>query len=616
MPDAAWSPAAAHSAGLPPVTLPGYRDFVLVASGGDSVVYRAMQEGVNRPVAVKVLLGENEGVPASRYQRELEITVRLGRSHPNIVTVLDTRILPDGRGCIVMEYCELGSLQDQLRVHGPLPSSAVVAAGTVVADALAYAHLQGVLHRDVKPQNILVLPTSYVLADFGLARRIDAGHTGSLERFSYRHASPQVLDGELPTIADDIYSLGSTLFTLLDGRPPFAADEPESDSALAYLRRVRSDLPRPIRSSDATPELLAIIDRCLAKRREDRFPDATMLRDALRGVVTEARIWARSWQPQLIRERERAALGDDSPEVGAPGTPAPAQPRPAPPPAPTSPSLPPQPAPVASVPTPLAPIPASPAATAVSAGPVTAAVSPAPAPAPLRDISGAVTAPQPVIRPLPDPPYPPPPRVAPPRRIGDHGYNRDRYDDKQYDDEQYDDEQYDDERYGEPRRVRRDGGDRAGRSSWPRLVLLAVLALVLGTVLGIGGSWLLNGFSHTTSPLHGVPSYTNPLPSGALSLSTPDPALAPEITQLKDNGSSIDLVWTDPSGGRAAFTVYLNRGNASTPEFSADAGTTSATVDNLDPAKQYCFYVLAIITDANNVVSGYGISAPRCTQRP
>jgi serine/threonine protein kinase len=131
-----------------------------------------------------------------------------------------------------------------------------------------------------------------VLADFGLARHIDTERSSSLERFSYRHAAPQVLYGELPTVADDAHSLGSTLFTLLDGRPPFAVDDPGSDTALAYLRRVRTESPRPLRSPDVPAELRAIIERCLAKRREDRFPDAASLRDALAAVVTEARRWA------------------------------------------------------------------------------------------------------------------------------------------------------------------------------------------------------------------------------------------------------------------------------------------------------------------------------------
>jgi hypothetical protein len=112
-----------------------------------------------------------------------------------------------------------------------------------------------------------------------------------LERFSYRHASPQVLDGEAPTVADDIYSLGSTLFTLLDGRAPFAGDDPDSDSALAYLRRVRSEPARRVRPA-APDGLLAIIARCLAKRPEDRYLDAASLRDDLTAVAIEVRAWA------------------------------------------------------------------------------------------------------------------------------------------------------------------------------------------------------------------------------------------------------------------------------------------------------------------------------------
>src|SRR5262249_37706765 len=148
---------------------------------------------------------------------------------------------------------------DRLRTQGPLPAAEVVAVGTVVADALAFAHGQGVLHRDVKPQNILVLPTSYVLADFGIARRLDAGHSGSMERFSYRHAAPQVLDGESPAVSDDVWSLGSTLFTLLDGRPPFAADDPQEDTALAYLRRVRTAVPRELNRDDLPAGLVEVI---------------------------------------------------------------------------------------------------------------------------------------------------------------------------------------------------------------------------------------------------------------------------------------------------------------------------------------------------------------------
>jgi len=287
--DELWAPRPVDAGGA--ALLPGYRDFAVVARGGDSVVYRAHQDALDRDVAIKVVqLDDPESI--ARFRRELAITVQLGRQHPNIVTVLATGTTTEGQPCLVMDYFELGSLHGRLTERGPLPVSEVVAAGIVVADALAFAHAQGVLHRDVKPQNVLVLPTSYVLADFGLARAIDAGHSNSLERFSYRHASPQILDGEPPTVADDVYSLGSTLFTLLDGRPPFAADDPDDDSALSYLRRARTEPPRELGREDVPPALKQIVQRCLARSRADRFPDAGALRDALSAVPTETHSWA------------------------------------------------------------------------------------------------------------------------------------------------------------------------------------------------------------------------------------------------------------------------------------------------------------------------------------
>src|SRR5262249_51877146 len=150
----------------------------------------------------------------------------------------------------------------------------------------------GVLHRDVKPQNILLLPTSYVVADFGIARPIDVGHTSSAEWFSFRHASPQVIDGLAPTVADDVWSVGSTLFTLLDSRAPFAAEDGEDDAALAHMRRVRTGHRRDLRRSDVPPELVSVIDRCMERERSDRFPDADALHDALGALAAETRAWA------------------------------------------------------------------------------------------------------------------------------------------------------------------------------------------------------------------------------------------------------------------------------------------------------------------------------------
>jgi serine/threonine protein kinase len=283
----AWAPPPGEGAASA-VALPGYSDFRLVAHGGEGTVYRATQDGLGRDVAVKVL-DVTDPDTVSRFRRELEITVRLGRQHPHIVTVLDTGVIA-GRPCIVMEYYDLGSLHDRLLQRGPLPVHEVVAAGIAVADALSFAHGQGILHRDVKPQNILVLPTSYVLADFGIARGADAAHTASLQLVSYRHAAPQMVDGRPPAVADDLWSLGSTLFTLLDGQPPFTSDTPGEDTMLAYLGRVREGRPRSLLRRDVPVELVAIILRCLRKAREERFPDAASLRAALASVP--------AWTPQ------------------------------------------------------------------------------------------------------------------------------------------------------------------------------------------------------------------------------------------------------------------------------------------------------------------------------
>lgn len=287
--DEAWRPPArvtpTDQNAEPPESLAGYDHLTEVGRGGDSVVYRAHDVGMDRDVAIKVLQTDDERAVA-RFRREIAITVRLGRQHPNIVNILTTGTTASGRPAIVMDFYEGGSLQDRLRTHGPLPVDEVVTIGTVLADALAFAHAHGVLHRDVKPQNVLVLPTSWVLADFGIARLVDAEHTVSAETFTYRHASPQILDGQPPTESDDLWSLGSTLYTLADGRPPFASDDPDEDSALAYLRRARTEEHRPLEG-----RLAPVIERCLRKDPAERWASAAELKEAL----SQLRVTA--WEP-------------------------------------------------------------------------------------------------------------------------------------------------------------------------------------------------------------------------------------------------------------------------------------------------------------------------------
>lgn len=314
--DRAWMPAQAPARGSGPTeVLAGYTDLVEIGRGGDSVVYRAREVALNREVAIKVLLLDDEETVA-RFEREIEITVDLGRQHPNIMTVLATGTTEAGRPAIVMDLYERGSLDQRVHQVGPIPPAEVVAIGCVLADALAFAHEHGVLHRDVKPQNVMVLPTSYVLGDFGIARLADSEHTASAERFTVRHASPQILDGMAPTAADDIWSLGSTLFTLLDGRPPFAAEDPHDDTVLAYLRRARTEPHRLLEVTGDHAGLVTVIERALRKDPAERWPDAR----AMQAALEQQRASVQAWSPEAPA----------APPAPAPDEPAPVRDEPAP----------------------------------------------------------------------------------------------------------------------------------------------------------------------------------------------------------------------------------------------------------------------------------------------
>jgi hypothetical protein len=637
------------------IELPGYRDFVLIARSEASEVYRAHQDGLDRPVAVKVLLLDDAEAVA-RFEREIGITVQLGRQHPHIVTVIDTGTTGNGRPCIVMEHYDGGSLYDRLRAHGPMAWGDVLAAGAVVADALSFAHRYGVLHRDVKPQNVLVLPTSYVVADFGIARHIDAARTTSVEWFSFQHAAPQVLDGEPPAVADDIWSLGSTLFMLLDGAPPFASGIPAEDTALAYMKRVRTGRPRALHRPDVPAGLLAVIDQCMQSERADRFPDAAALRDALSDLASEARAWAptgatgsrgvgatgstgsaratgatgagratgdtgsraatggvpsrstgRSAEaPRVVPIQAEVLIPQPAPSLPATAVPPPVEGRPAPPvtgtaapPGSTGRTAPPvtgwNPPPGTYTARPQGP-PAPPAPGFVPASPVAPPTESVPAPA-AHDVTmrGQFGAYSPAAMAQ---------LVASAVAAGGYAAG-----------EEVAAEGATSNRYTEAPPVVTTGPIPVQRLR--RIVVGAAVALLVGGVLGIGGTWVAG--SGREAPAGSAPRATAPggsagpsaaagapTPSGARSTQSPiaNQAIAPAITQIQATRTSVLLRWRDNSGGKATFVVYRAFVNevASPP---LEPGTTSFRVDGLDPATgQYCFFVLAFMSGANGIESG------------
>jgi tRNA A-37 threonylcarbamoyl transferase component Bud32 len=206
-----------------PPEIPGLAEWRPLAQGGFSTVWQARQESLNRLVAVKVdqrrLTSEAE---RRRFLREAGAAGRLS-GHPGIVTVHDAGILEDNQPYLVMELCPGGSLSKWLKPENRPSQERVREVGVRIADALADAHARGVLHRDVKPGNILINSYGHPgLADFGLAAVPEPGSeiAATLEALTPAYAPREVIYGEAPTEFSDVYSLAATLYALLCGKAP------------------------------------------------------------------------------------------------------------------------------------------------------------------------------------------------------------------------------------------------------------------------------------------------------------------------------------------------------------------------------------------------------------
>ncbi len=237
----------------------GYTELERAGQGRLGIVYRATWKQ-RRTVALKVLLLDRlDRAGLRRFRRECQLTSRLS-GHPHVVTALDVGTTRSGRPYVAMDYFERGSLGDRLAREGPLPIEEVLRAGVEIAGALGAAHAVGILHRDVRPPNILVhAGGGHALADFGIAALTD----DRSQWLSPHHAAPEVLQGGRPSVASDVYSLGATLYELLAGRRT-------------------GEGPPEIRRQDVPPPLVALIGQAMAGRAEERVPDAFTLADRLR----------------------------------------------------------------------------------------------------------------------------------------------------------------------------------------------------------------------------------------------------------------------------------------------------------------------------------------------
>ncbi len=236
--------ASRTQAGSDPV-LVGYTILRTLGQGGAAVVYLARQDSLNREVAVKVLRRDIEDEKMWRYFRREAHTVAQLSGHPNVVSVFNAGKSAAGLPFLVTEYLDRGSLEDVIAADGPLPPVAVARIGIAVADALIAAHRLGILHRDVKPGNVLLHHDGRVkLADFGIARLL-AGQTLTTTdsiAFTPEHVAPEILRGDPDGEWSDLYGLGSTLATALVGVSPFEK-RPEERMEALLARRIMSPAP-------------------------------------------------------------------------------------------------------------------------------------------------------------------------------------------------------------------------------------------------------------------------------------------------------------------------------------------------------------------------------------
>jgi serine/threonine-protein kinase PknK len=264
--------------------VPGVELLELIGRGGSGAVYRGRQAQLGRDVAVKVVSAR--GTPEAsqaRWRREVSALSRLS-NHPNIVSVYDGGTTADGSPYLVMPYVPGGTLKDRLR-SGPLPPAEAARVGAKLAGALASSHAAGVLHRDVKPENVLLSPYGEPqLADFGIARMADGTTTtGADLQATIPYAAPEILDGRTATEAADVYGLGATLHACLTGSPPYVAGPDEH--MVALVGRVLTQPPPSLVEHGVPVPLAEVVGRAMARDPERRQGSAAELRRELDAVA-------------------------------------------------------------------------------------------------------------------------------------------------------------------------------------------------------------------------------------------------------------------------------------------------------------------------------------------
>jgi serine/threonine-protein kinase len=273
---------------VPEVLADRYEIDSVLGEGGMARVFRGTDNVLGRTVAVKVLAHQfaRDETSVARFRREAQSAASL--NHPNVVSVYDTGS-DDGVHWIVMEYLEGRTLKEAIEEEGPLAPDRTAEIARHVSLALATAHEKGLVHRDVKPANIMLTPSGETkVMDFGIARAVTSTGDPTLTRTGFvmgtaAYLSPEQAEGKPVDARSDIYSLGCVVYEMLTGKPPF-----DGNSPVAVATKHLSEEPEPIsRVNPRVPhEVEAVVARAMRKDPEERYQDAREMADDLGRAVT------------------------------------------------------------------------------------------------------------------------------------------------------------------------------------------------------------------------------------------------------------------------------------------------------------------------------------------
>ncbi len=271
----------------PGSTFAGYEIESVVGLGGIGVLYRARQVRLDRPVALKLVESDLAADPVVRERLRREARTVAALDHPNVVPLYEAGE-EDGTVYIVTRWVEGSELGTLIHDEGPMEPTRAARTAAQIADALEVAHEKGLIHRDVKPSNVILTTEGHVyLTDFGLAKRAETapGLTGADQMLgTVDYVAPELIEGSEPDARSDIYSLGCVLYEMLAGEAPFADQRGGMAKMWAQVNAEPASLRE--RRPDVPPELDAVVRDAMAKAPEAR-PTAARFRSGVLVAVGE-----------------------------------------------------------------------------------------------------------------------------------------------------------------------------------------------------------------------------------------------------------------------------------------------------------------------------------------